>query len=174
MGIVFINLVPRARFHHQRRRALGLRLGDHFWSLLPLRRKLLCCPSEWVSECNNRIRFLNELCRFRPHVCRSLKLPRRRSFLQSILQKCWLSCIYESSVVKHDILSNNRRSKLHAVIDCLFFDKALQKKKAQRFVPNWLQNLIIGLFPQDICSSRQLINLRQKEKHCKEVIEPDL
>ena len=25
------------------------------------------------------------------------------------------------SVVKYDILSNNRRSKIHAVIDCLFF-----------------------------------------------------
>ena len=31
-------------------------------SLLPLSRELLCCPSEWVSESNNRIRVHNELC----------------------------------------------------------------------------------------------------------------
>ena len=32
-----------------------------------------------------------------------------------------LSYTFEPSVVKYGILSNNRRSKLHAVIDCLFF-----------------------------------------------------
>jgi len=62
----------------------------HFCSLLPLSRKLLCCPSEWVNKCNIRIRALNELCRFRSDDPRSLTLPRRRSFLHSILQKCCL------------------------------------------------------------------------------------
>ena len=37
-----------------------------------------------------------------------------------------LSDIFEPSVVKYDILGNNRRSKLHAVIDCLFLYKFLQ------------------------------------------------
>jgi len=32
-----------------------------------------------------------------------------------------LSYIFGASVVKYDILSNNRSSKQHAVIDCLFF-----------------------------------------------------
>ena len=31
-----------------------------------------------------------------------------------------LSYIFGPSVVKYGILSNNRRSKLHVVIDCLF------------------------------------------------------
>ena len=31
------------------------------------------------------------------------------------------SYIFGPSAVKYDILSNNRYSKLHAVIDCLFF-----------------------------------------------------
>ena len=35
-----------------------------------------------------------------------------------------LSYIFGLGVFKHDILSNNRRSKLHAVIDCLFFSLA--------------------------------------------------
>ena len=46
--------------------------------------------SKRVSECNNRIRALNELCWSQSDVPRSLKLPRRRTFLQSILQKCCL------------------------------------------------------------------------------------
>ena len=37
-----------------------------------------------------------------------------------------LSDIFGPSVVKYDILGNNRRSKLHAVIDCLFLYKFLQ------------------------------------------------
>ena len=90
-----------------------------FCSLLPLRCKLLCCPSEWVSECNNRIRSPNELCRFPSDVPRSLKLPRRRSFLLST--EMLLSYIFGPSVVKYDILSNNRGSKLRAVIDSLFY-----------------------------------------------------
>ena len=66
----------------------------NFRSLLPLRRKLIYCPSQWVSECNNRIQALNEFCRFRSGVSRFLKLPQRGSFLQSILQK---SCLVGSS-----------------------------------------------------------------------------
>ena len=33
--------------------------------------------------------------------------------------------MFRSSVVKYDILSNNRRSKRHAVIECLFFKMPL-------------------------------------------------
>ena len=69
-----------------------------FCSLQLVRCTRLRCPSEfgseWVSECNNRIRALNKLCRFRSDVPRSLKLPRRCSFLQQILQKC---CLVKSS-----------------------------------------------------------------------------
>ena len=36
-----------------------------------------------------------------------------------------LSYVFRSSVVKYDILSNNRRSKRHAVIECLFFKMPL-------------------------------------------------
>ena len=43
--------------------------------------------SEWVSGCNNRIRALNELCRLRSDVPGSLKLPRRRNFLQSVFYR---------------------------------------------------------------------------------------
>ena len=32
-----------------------------------------------------------------------------------------LSYIFGPSVVKYDILSNNRRRELHAVIDCIFY-----------------------------------------------------
>ena len=42
-----------------------------------------------------------------------------------------LSYIFGPSVVKYDILSNNRRSKLHAVIDCPF---SLFDSKRKRFI----------------------------------------
>ena len=85
----------RVGFHRQSKRWqcgwcrwVVLRPLTAFYSLLP--RKRAC----WVSECNNWIRALNELCRFRSDIPRSLKLLRRRSFLQSILQKC---CLVTSS-----------------------------------------------------------------------------
>ena len=34
-----------------------------------------------------------------------------------------LSYIFGPSVVKYGILSNNRRSKLHTVLDCLFIER---------------------------------------------------
>ena len=42
-----------------------------------------------------------------------------QSFLQSITE-ILLTYISRPSVVKYGILSNNRCSKLHAVLDCLF------------------------------------------------------
>ena len=88
-----------------------------FCSLLPLRFKLLCCPSEWVS-----VTIESEHCRFRSDVSRSLKLSRWPSFLQFFTEML-LSYIFGPSVVKYDIVSNNRRRMLHTVIDldCLFF-----------------------------------------------------
>ena len=50
---------------------------------------------DWVSECNNRIWAHIELCRFRSDVPRFQRLPQRRSFRQSMLQKC---CLVTSSV----------------------------------------------------------------------------
>ena len=57
---------------------------NNFCSLLPLRRKLLCCPSEWVSATIESEPSINEFCRFRSDVPRSLKLPRRRSFTEML------------------------------------------------------------------------------------------
>ena len=47
--------------------ALGA-MNWRFCSLLSLRRELLCCPSKWASECNNRIRAHDELFRFRSDI----------------------------------------------------------------------------------------------------------
>jgi len=49
-----------------------------------------------------------------------------RDFLQTefsseYFQKMLLSYVFRPSVVKYGILGNNRRSKLHAVIDYLFY-----------------------------------------------------
>ena len=61
--------------------------------------------SEWVSECNNRIQALNELCQFQSDGPQSLKLPRRWSFLQIIIFTKMLLCYtFVPSVVKYDIL----------------------------------------------------------------------
>lgn len=46
-----------------------------------------------------------------------------KEFSSECLTEMLLSYILELSVVKYDILSNNRCSKLHAVINCLFFIK---------------------------------------------------
>ena len=71
---------------------------NRFCSLLPRKRRLLCClsewASEWVSECNNRIQAHDEPFRFRSDIPRSQRLPRKRSFLQIILQNC---CLVTSS-----------------------------------------------------------------------------
>ena len=96
-------------------------INQDFWSLLPLRCKLLCCPSEWVSQCNNKIQALNELCRFwsdGPIFETSLETEFSSEYYYT---EMLLSFIFGPSEVKYDIVSNNRRSKLHAVIDCLFF-----------------------------------------------------
>ena len=42
-------------------------------------------------------------------------------FFSEYFTETLLSYIFGPSVVKYGILSNNRRSKLHAVIDCLIF-----------------------------------------------------
>ena len=82
-----------------RRESPSLQQRVPFCSLLPFRRKLLCCPSKWVSEwvcVTIESEPSKELCRFRSDLTRSLKLPRRRirSFLRSILQK---RCLVSSS-----------------------------------------------------------------------------
>ena len=75
-----------------------------------------------MSEYNHRIRVLNELCRFRSDISRSLiqTFP-ETEFSSEYFTEILLSYICGPSVVKYDILSNNRRRKLHAVIDCLSF-----------------------------------------------------
>ena len=50
------------------------------------------------------------------------ELSQRRMFSSEYFTEMLLSYIFGPSVVKYDVLSNNRRSKLHAVIDCLVFD----------------------------------------------------
>ena len=77
--------------------------------------------SFWVSECNNRIEAHNELNQFRSDIPRSLRRPRRPKFSSEYFTEMLLSYIFGPSAVKYGILSNNRRNKLHAVIDCLFF-----------------------------------------------------
>ena len=89
---------------------------NFFCSLLHHRRKLLCClsewVSEWVSECDNRIRAHHELYRLRSDF------PQDR-FSSEYFTEMLLSYIFRPSVVKYGILSSDRRSKLHAFIDCL-------------------------------------------------------
>ena len=73
-----------------------------------------------MSECNDRIRAYNELCRSVLSIWYSPILetsPFSSEYFTEILR----SYIFGPGVVKYGILSNNRRSKLHAVIDCLFF-----------------------------------------------------
>ena len=45
----------------------------------------------------------------------------KTEFSSEYFTELLLSYIFGPSVVKYDVLSNNRRSKLYAVIDCLFF-----------------------------------------------------
>ena len=72
----------------------------------------------------------SERCRFRSDVSRSLKLPQRPSFLQFFFfTEMLLSYIFGPSVVKYDILSNDKCRKLHAVIEAasfLLFDAPLK------------------------------------------------
>ena len=42
-------------------------------------------------------------------------------FSAEYFTEMWLSYIFRPSVVNYDVLRNNRYSRLHAVIDCLFF-----------------------------------------------------
>ena len=83
-----------------------------FCSLLPLRRKLLCRPSEWVSEwvseCNNRIRAQRALSisiRCFPIFETSPETDFSSEYVTEMLH----SYIFGPSVVKYDILINNRR-----------------------------------------------------------------
>ena len=82
-----------------------------FCSLLPLRCKLLCRPSDWESECNNRIRAFNELCRFRSDVPPTIfETSPQKEFSSEYFTEMLLRYIFGPSVVKYDVLSNNRRS----------------------------------------------------------------
>ena len=101
-----------------RRESPSLQQRVPFCSLLPFRRKLLCYPSKWVSE----------------WVCVTIEsepwknsadfdpiLPYRWNFLGDgvfleYFTEMLLSFIFGPNVVNYDILRNNWRSKLHAVI----------------------------------------------------------
>ena len=97
---------------------------EKWWCLqliLPLRRKLLCCPSERVSEC---ITIESEpptnCANFDPMLPNLWNFPGAGVFSEYFTEML-LSYIFRPRVVKYDILRNNRCSKLHAVLDCLFF-----------------------------------------------------
>jgi len=47
--------------------------------------------------------------------------PVDRVFFRVFYRNVAYLCIFGPSMVKYNVLSNNRRSELHAVIDCLFF-----------------------------------------------------
>jgi len=97
----------------------------HFCSLLPHRHKLLCCPSERVTECNNKIRALNELYQFWSDIPQSSRHPWRPRFPSEYFTEMLHSYISRPS--KSGIVSNNRHSKLYVVIDCLFLKNASLK-----------------------------------------------
>ena len=88
---------------------------NHFCSLLSLglRHKLLCCRSEWVSEW---VTIESEPTHNR--LCRSL-------ILETSPESEFSSEYFTEILLSYGILSNERRSKLHAVIDCLFFIVAI-------------------------------------------------
>ena len=65
-----INIALRSKPHGAR--GICTDIGVDFCSLLPVKRKLLCCP--FAGECYIRIQTLDEVCRFRSDVTRSLKL----------------------------------------------------------------------------------------------------
>ena len=90
----------------------------NFCSLLPHKCKL----SFWVSEWNNGIRARNELYRFRSDIPLILDTS-PESFSSEYFTEMLLSYISRPTEVKYGILSNNKRNKLHAVLDCLFFKK---------------------------------------------------
>ena len=73
---------------------------------------------------------------------RSLKLPRSRSLLQSILEKCYLVTSSGPAwlSIEYDILSNNRHSKLHAVIYCLFL-LFPSKPRSTTYITVWANQL---------------------------------
>ena len=80
-----------------------------------------------MSEGNNRIRAHNELYRFRSDIPRSKRLTQRRNFFSEYFTEMLLSYMYGPCMVKYGILSNSRRIKLQAVIDCLFLYLRLRR-----------------------------------------------
>ena len=86
------------------------------------RRKLLCCRSEWINE------LVSETIESEP-TTNSVDfdpifpiLETETEFSSEYFTEMFLSYIFGPSVVKYGILSNNSRSKLHAVIHCLFLN----------------------------------------------------
>ena len=73
-----------------------------------------------MSECNNRIRALNELCRFRSDVPPTIfETSPETEFSSEYFTEMLLRYIFGPSVVKYDILSNNRRRKIGIFVKCL-------------------------------------------------------
>ena len=94
-------------------------------------------------------------CLLKLPIPRSQRLPRRRGFLQSILQKCCLVNIFEPSVIKYGIVSNNRRSKLRAFIDCIFFFVWTENISSyQRKVHTLMKRCISRERLAEICSTK--------------------
>ena len=101
------------------------------------RRKLLCCRSEWINE------LVSETIESEP-TTNSVDfdpifpiLETETEFSSEYFTEMFLSYILGPSVVKYSILSSNRRGKLHAVIDCLFFRTAVS------FLLVWSKNLAL-------------------------------
>ena len=68
-------------------------------------------------ECNNRILADNDLCQLRPDIPRPKRASLETMFSSEYFKEILLSYIFGPSVVKYDILSNNRRNELHTVKD---------------------------------------------------------
>ena len=67
-----------------------------------------------MSECNKRIRALNELCRFRSVVSPIFQTSPQTELSSEYFTEMLLSYVFGPRMVKYDILSNNWRSKIHA------------------------------------------------------------
>ena len=107
--------------------SIPLRTSAKFLSLLTLKFNwiggqgrillYLCCPSEWVSDPSPQQTLLISIC------SQIFETSPEMEFSSEYITEMLLSYIFGPSVVKYDILSNNRCSKLHPVINCLFFIK---------------------------------------------------
>ena len=119
--------------HHKTKHTAKDADSLHFCSLLLLRHKLLCCPSEWVTESVSVIIELES------------KPTMNSADFNPIFPREMLLCyIFRTSVVKYDILSNKRRSKhvISSQLTCEIHCRT-SLNKTQTFLPHlWITTLL--------------------------------